>query len=109
MIKKFKGKEGVSEIIGTVLMLGIAVIIFSSLLIYVLSMETETSSPDVHLVGHMDKWQNAIVEHRGGESFTLKDIQVVFTKELKRVSNLGVVTIHLAKCSMIQTKIRGGK
>jgi len=54
-IKKLKGNEGVSELIGTILLLVIAIIIFSSLITYVLSStEKSPSPPNVNMVGYMD-------------------------------------------------------
>lgn len=80
-IKKFKGREGVSEVIGTVLLLAIAVIIFSSLIVYVLSStDVSPSAPDVHFVGSIDASQYAIVEHRGGESIPIEDVKVILWK-----------------------------
>jgi len=79
-IGRIKGKEGVSEIIGTVLLLAIAVIIFSSLIVYVLSMDTSPSAPSVHMVGSMDDNAIATVENRGGDSIPIEDIRVVVKK-----------------------------
>ena len=79
-IKRFKGREGVSEVIGTVLLLGIAVIIFSSLIVYVLSMDTGNPSPDVHMVGYMNEYGHAIVEHRGGDPLPIEDLKVTIWK-----------------------------
>ncbi|MDD5777993.1 MAG: NosD domain-containing protein [Candidatus Thermoplasmatota archaeon] len=80
-IKKFKGREGVSEVLGTVLLLGVAVIIFSSLIIYVLSStDVSPSAPDVHFVGSIDASQYVVVEHRGGESIPIEDLNVILWK-----------------------------
>jgi len=81
IIKKFKGREGVSEIVGTVLLLAIAVIIFSSLIIYVLSSAgPSVSTPDVHMVGYMDETYSAVVENRGGDSIPIENMKVVIWK-----------------------------
>ncbi len=80
ILGRIKGKEGVSEIIGTVLLLAIAVIIFSSLIVYVLSMDTSPSAPSVHMVGSMDENSFATVENRGGDSIPLEDLKVMIKK-----------------------------
>jgi len=79
-IKKFKGNKGVSEVLGTVLLLGIAVIIFASLMIYVMSIDTESSSPDVQMVGYVDENGHAVVEHRGGDQLKPEDMKVEIWK-----------------------------
>ncbi len=79
-IGRIKGKEGVSEIIGTVLLLAIAVIIFSSLIVYVLSMDTSPSAPSVHMVGSMDESSIATIENRGGNSVPIEDLKVMIRK-----------------------------
>lgn len=79
-IKKFKGNKGVSEVLGTVLLLGIAVIIFASLMIYVMSIDTESSSPDVQMVGYVDENGHAVVEHRGGDQLKAEDMKVEIWK-----------------------------
>ncbi|MGC9308485.1 MAG: PKD domain-containing protein, partial [Thermoplasmatota archaeon] len=79
-IKKFKEKDGVSEILGTVLLLGIAVIIFSSLIVYVLSMDTGNPSPDLNMVGYLNEDEHAIVEHRGGDPLPIEDLTVTIWK-----------------------------
>ncbi|MGC9308072.1 MAG: right-handed parallel beta-helix repeat-containing protein [Thermoplasmatota archaeon] len=78
--KKICENEGVSEIIGTVLLLAIAVIIFSSLIVYVLSMDAAPSAPDVHMVGSMESTNTAILENRGGDSIPLEDLKVIVWK-----------------------------
>ncbi len=78
---KFKlGNEGVSEVIGTVLLLAIALSAFSVLAIYVFSNTGTTSTPHVNLVGYMDEDHNAIIEHRGGDSLKLQNIRVIIWK-----------------------------
>ena len=75
---KFKlDNKGVSEIIGTVLLLAIAITAFSVLAVYVFSNNGTTSTPHVNLVGYMDKNYNAIIENQGGDSLKLQNIRVV--------------------------------
>ena len=80
-IKKISGKEGVSEVIGTVLLLVIAIIIFSSLITYVLSSTNKSPSPpNLHMVGYMDESQYTIIEHRGGDTVKLEDLKLIIWK-----------------------------
>ena len=81
--------EGISEIIGTLLLLTIAVIIFSSLILHVIS-ETPTSAsdeysvPSTHFVGYLTENEEAIImEHNGGEALQLKDTKIILWKEHK--------------------------
>ena len=77
-LKKWMNKSAVSEIIGTLLLLAIAVIIFSSLIVYVLSMDDDPAAPSLNLVGRVAaSGGNAIIEHNGGDSLRLKDTKVI--------------------------------
>ncbi len=78
--KKIRGDAGVSEIIGTVLLLAIAVIIFSSLIVYVLSMDTSPSAPSVHMVGSTDENAHVVIENRGGDSIPIEDLKLMIQK-----------------------------
>jgi parallel beta-helix repeat protein len=81
-IKKIRGNIAVSNIIGTVLLLLIAIIIFSSLLAYVLSSgNVSPDSPNLHLIGYVgENSREVIIEHRGGESPSLDDIKIDIRK-----------------------------
>jgi len=65
-----KTKKAVSEIMGTLLILGISVSLFSVLYVSIFSTEPSTPSPSVNIIGHVDD-QDIILEHRGGESLSL--------------------------------------
>ncbi|MGC9308486.1 MAG: PKD domain-containing protein [Thermoplasmatota archaeon] len=80
--KKWAQKSAVSEVLGTVLLLGIAVIIFSGLVIYVMSAtDNGDSSPDLDLVGYVGgSNRDIIIEHRGGESLDLKNVVIYVNK-----------------------------
>ena len=60
----------VAEIIGTVLLLGIAVAIFSTLYVVVFAYPFPTSSPNVTLIGTIEG-SNIIIEHHSGEALSL--------------------------------------
>jgi flagellin-like protein len=75
---KLKGaNEGVSEVIGTVLLLGMAISFFSILSYTVLSYPSAPSSPSANLVATKDG-DHLLIEHRGGEALTL-DTKVIIT------------------------------
>ncbi|MGC9308762.1 MAG: PKD domain-containing protein, partial [Thermoplasmatota archaeon] len=88
--KKWAQKSAVSEVLGTVLLLGMAVIIFSSLIIYVMSAtDRDDSSPNLDLVGYVGpNGKEVIIEHRGGESLRLENTKIVLQK-----GNLDPITI----------------
>jgi len=80
-----KSNEAVSEILGTALLLGIAVSLFSLLSIIVLSYPFTPSPPSVNLVGYIEDGTNVTLEHYGGESLDLTNkvimrIQETYTK-----------------------------
>ena len=74
------GNEGVSEVIGTILLLAIAISAFSVMAVYVFSITGPTPSPDVNFVGYMDTNQHIIIEHKGGEYINLKDVKITVWK-----------------------------
>jgi FlaG/FlaF family flagellin (archaellin) len=60
----------VSEVLGTALLLGITVLLFSLLSVIVISYPSPSSSPSVNLVGTIEK-DRVLIEHRGGDPLTL--------------------------------------
>jgi hypothetical protein len=62
-----KSNDAVSEVLGTVLLLGMAVSLFSLLSFTVLSFPFNPSSPSVNVVGYIED-TNVTLEHYGGES-----------------------------------------
>ena len=78
----------VSEIIGTVLLLGITVTLFSILCVVVLAYPHISAPPSVNLVGMIDN-DCLIIEHRGGESLSPDTIIVI--------SNETSTTRHILK------------
>ncbi len=71
--------EGVSEIVGTVILLAIAVVAFSAFAIYVFSYNNPSPSPNLNLVGYVDNG-NVIIEHKGGEGLKLENIKIIVYK-----------------------------
>ncbi|HEC77372.1 MAG TPA: PKD domain-containing protein [Thermoplasmatales archaeon] len=75
------GNEGVSEIIGTILLLAIAVATFSVLAIYVFSSTSpSTPSPDLNLVAGINEEQHIIIEHKGGDELKLEKVRITIWK-----------------------------
>ena len=81
---KRMNKKAASEIIGTVLLLGMAIAFFSVLSITVLSYPSSSSSPSTNLVGMIiptnetNNEENLLIEHRGGDALSL-DTKVIIT------------------------------
>jgi len=63
--------DAVSEVLGTILLLGMAVSVFTILSVVVLSYPFDPSPPTVHLMSYIDE-NNIIIEHRGGENLHLE-------------------------------------
>ena len=78
-----KSNDAVSEVLGTVLLLGMAVSMFSLLSFTVLSYPFNPSPPSVNLVGYMGGTNNVTgetnvtVEHYGGESLDIITTKVM--------------------------------
>lgn len=71
--KKWLDNKGVSEIIGTILMLSITVVLFSSIMVFVTNMPTPTAKPTVDFLSHLHVSTDAShksylnLTHNGGE------------------------------------------
>jgi flagellin-like protein len=69
-MKHKKTDEAVSEIVGTILLLGITVSLFSVICAIVLSYPFSPSSPSTNLVGMVEE-DYLLIEHRGGKALDL--------------------------------------
>ena len=69
-MKHKKTDEAVSEIVGTILLLGITVSLFSVICGIVLSYPFSPSSPSTNLVGMVEE-DYLLIEHRGGKALDL--------------------------------------
>ncbi len=69
-MKHNRADEAVSEIIGTILLLGITVSLFSVICGIVLSYPFSPSSPSTNLVGMVEE-DYLLIEHRGGKALDL--------------------------------------
>ena len=71
--KKWLDNKGVSEIIGTILMLAITVVLFSSIMVFVTNMPTPTAEPTVDFLSHLTVSTDPLIPssltltHNGGE------------------------------------------
>ena len=69
MLKNMRSKYAVSEVIGVVLLLGIAISLFAILNFFVTSFSVHESGPLVSLTGTIDKLNTVInIKNNGGES-----------------------------------------
>jgi len=69
-MKHKRADEAVSEIVGTILLLGITVSLFSVICVIVLSYPFSPSSPSASLVGMVAE-DYLLIEHRGGKALDL--------------------------------------
>jgi len=84
-MKNKKTNLGVSDVIGTILLLGMAVALFSVLSAVVLSYPFQPSTPTVDIIGFVDTENNNIVlEHRGGEDLPLNTKIIVIINNTDR-------------------------
>ena len=70
MLKKTRKNQGVSEVVGTILLLVIAVTLFSTVYTAFFSIQPGPSTPAVTIVGTIEN-NFLVLEHRGGESLGL--------------------------------------
>jgi hypothetical protein len=98
---------GVSEVIGTILILGMTVTLFSAVLIWVYTIPTPTPSIKVDFVGQLEPiyrtgvWDgvNITVRHNSGEALQFSTtklyltIQVGTNRHVDQFSNVGKITI----------------
>jgi len=69
MLRKIRSDEGVSEVLGVVLLLGMTMVLFALLNSNVSEFSFSSPAPIVNLIGTIDKTNNIIyVDHNGGES-----------------------------------------
>ncbi|MBC7080662.1 MAG: right-handed parallel beta-helix repeat-containing protein [Thermoplasmatales archaeon] len=80
--KKFVwlGDSGVSEVVGTILLLAIAISTFSVVGIYVFSINQPENTPNVTFVGYINEAEHIIIEHRGGSELNLDKLKIVIWK-----------------------------
>lgn len=78
--KNIREKFAVSEIVGTILLLGIATCCFSILYFNVVNSPTPNPAPIVEISGMIEDNQ-VILTHHGGESLDL-DTKILLIKEL---------------------------
>jgi len=69
-MKHKRADDAVSEVVGTILLLGITVSLFSVICVIVLSYPFLPSSPSTNLVG-MVEGEYLLIEHRGGKALDL--------------------------------------
>jgi len=73
---KNKSNNAVSEIIGTMLLIGISVTLFSVIYVSLFTVEVIPASPSVNMIGTIDK-NILILDHIGGEDLSLDTIVIM--------------------------------
>ena len=70
IVRKIRNNHAVSEVLDNVLLLGIAVSLFSILTIVVFSMPFNPTTPNANIIGYVED-NNIIITHQGGERLDL--------------------------------------
>lgn len=76
-MKNIRGNKAVSEIVGTAILLGIAIALFAVVQTVALTFPFNPSPPSAQLVGTIDE-NTIFIKHNGGESLSL-DTKIIFT------------------------------
>ena len=76
MLKKTRKNYGVSEVLGTILLLAISVTLFSTVYAAFFSIQPGPSTPAVNIVGTIEN-NSLVLEHRGGESLGLNTSLII--------------------------------
>jgi len=79
-MKKKRTNQAISDIIGTMLLLAIAVALFSVLSYIVISYPEPTQHPSANLVATIDENQISI-KHKGGDTLNLDDLTITISGE----------------------------
>jgi hypothetical protein len=87
-VKNMREKLAVSEIIGIVLLLAMAVSLFVMVQLIVFSYPFEPAAPSVNIVGSISNG-NILLEHHGGESLSLKT-RIIFV--INDTTEYGITT-----------------
>jgi len=85
-MKNKKENEGVSDVIGTILLLGMTIALFSVLCFGVLSYPYSSAEPAVNIVATLDG-EYVVLEHGGGEALSL-DTKVIISIDENNVDNV---------------------
>jgi len=72
----FTDEYAVSEVVGAVLLIGVAVIVFVSIYHFVLPVPLPSHEPNVHLEGYVTEDGSVVLEHMGGEALASYEIYV---------------------------------
>ena len=77
-MKKFKSSNyAVSEVVGTVFILGISISLFSTVYVTLFSMESPTAAPIVDIVGMTPDDQHIVFSHIGGDKLSIDSLVIV--------------------------------
>lgn len=88
-MKYKKADEAVSEIVGTILLLGITVSLFSVICVIVLSYPFLPSSPSTDLAGMLEG-EYLLIEHRGGKTLDLgTKVSLTIGDDMSKIKTVG--------------------
>jgi len=77
-MKKIKNSDyAVSEVVGTVFILGISISLFSTVYVTLFSMESPTATPIVDIVGMTPDEQHIVFSHIGGDKLSIDSLVIV--------------------------------
>lgn len=76
-MKNKRANNAVTEVVGTAILLGIAIALFSVVQTVALTFPFNPSTPSAQLVGTIDE-NTILIEHHGGESLSL-DTKIIFS------------------------------
>ncbi|MCK4348449.1 MAG: choice-of-anchor J domain-containing protein [Thermoplasmatales archaeon] len=68
----------VSELVGGLILITIAIMVFSSIYMYVFPLPIPSAEVNVQLVGYVDSAGNAVIKHMGGESLDAYRVDVKY-------------------------------
>ncbi len=114
-------EAGISEVIGTILILAMTVVLFSTIIIWVTGIPTPTAQTRVDMLGSLTPQYNAQgtiffgewinITHQGGESLQAPStlIYVVDQKAGSTASTTDVVKLHLFRCTWTCVGLVGTK
>ena len=75
--RKFHGSQGVSEIVGTMLLLGISISLFSIVYISVLTVPNTPPTPSVNIACSLDNNNTINISHNGGKGLELNTFVLI--------------------------------
>ena len=79
-MQSYGSNLGVTEVVGTLILLMISISIFSVLNFYVLTFDSPNNSASTNIIGYVDG-NDLILEHRGGVQLELNETSIILNIE----------------------------